>query len=481
MSDRVSRRNFLRKASVAASASLLAACQPKVVEVTKVVEKEVVVAGTPQIVKETVVVEVEKEVTKVVEKPEVRFQYTYPTGLIGGTNAALAMYQKFEDETGIHIRHEEAPADAINKIIAGFAAGTAPDVFATWGPDMRNLIEKGVCLNLDSFIERDWGKEELADFVESQLIATQKDGHQFGVPRYCGIWATYYNVDLFEQANIPLPDKETWDYQKFLDASVAITKRDADGAPIQLGYDANWALEFTISTAIWSWGGEIHDPEDNRICRLSDPKSMEAMQFMADLRWKHGGAATPSDVSALQTAEFALFSTGKVGINPNGSWRIKTYVPEVKQRFLWRVVPHWKGPTGQRVTFSTTDSFLGNGRTKVPEETWQVLKWLSGPEYQRWMMTAATDQPARKSLAGEFVKLARERAMEANPAHEDTDFEVFVEGFDYCRPMIYFYNHSQAMEILQPVMDQIFVTGTGSVEELIPEACEKVTNLLMSL
>jgi len=75
---RMARRDFLTLAGLATAGTALAACQPKIVEVTKVVEKvvkeTVMVAGTPQVVekvvKETVVVkeEVEKEVTKVVEK-----------------------------------------------------------------------------------------------------------------------------------------------------------------------------------------------------------------------------------------------------------------------------------------------------------------------------------------------------------------------------------------------------------------------------
>ena len=66
----VSRRDFLRVASLGASGVLLAACAPKVVEVTKLVERvvqeTVIVEGEvktiEKVVKETVVVE------KVVEK-----------------------------------------------------------------------------------------------------------------------------------------------------------------------------------------------------------------------------------------------------------------------------------------------------------------------------------------------------------------------------------------------------------------------------
>ena len=58
---KLSRRSLLRFLGAGAAATLLAACQPKIVEVTKLVEKEKEVTKVVQ-------VEKEKEVTKVVEK-----------------------------------------------------------------------------------------------------------------------------------------------------------------------------------------------------------------------------------------------------------------------------------------------------------------------------------------------------------------------------------------------------------------------------
>ena len=80
-SQKVSRREFLYLGAAATAGAALAACQPKtvIVEVEKEkvvtqvveVEKEItkIVAGTPVVetVKETVVVEVEREVTREVE------------------------------------------------------------------------------------------------------------------------------------------------------------------------------------------------------------------------------------------------------------------------------------------------------------------------------------------------------------------------------------------------------------------------------
>ena len=62
MARQCTRRELLRYFGLAGSAAVLAACQPKVVEVTKIVEKEVekvvketvIVAGTPKVVEKVV-------------------------------------------------------------------------------------------------------------------------------------------------------------------------------------------------------------------------------------------------------------------------------------------------------------------------------------------------------------------------------------------------------------------------------------------
>jgi hypothetical protein len=44
--------------------------------------------------------------------------------------------------------------------------------------------------------------------------------------------------------------------------------------------------------------------------------------------------------------------------------------------------------------------------------------------------------------------------------------------------MVQFAEHSRAMEVLRPVLEQIFVTGEVQAAEVIPEACEKITKML---
>jgi len=457
---RISRRALLRLFGLGTAAAAVAACQPQVVKETVIVEKEV-----------------EKEITvkETAEPMVVRFLYDPSPEQL---KAALPLLDAFQDETFIRVKMEPLPGGT-EKLLASLAAGTAPDLFGNWGPGMRNLIERGQCLNLDPLVQRDFDSTELDDFVQSQIDAATYNGSLYALPQYCGIWAGFYNKRILDEAGLAYPDKDTWSYDQYLDYAIKTTKRDEDGRPLQLGVDEWFGFEFTISTNIWRWGGEVHDPADNRICRLSDEKSMEAMQWLADFRWKWRVAGTPSENQAINNAGGGngLFGSNLVAMKPEGSWGTKGFIEAAANRFDWGVMPHHRGPGGDRVTFSTTDVWMINAKTRVPDAAWEWLKYMVGPDWQRMRIEMNGLQPCRRSLAQDWVDWATDYARSVNP-DADQDFSIFVEGFNYCRPMVWFARHTDAMEILRPVIDQIFTVGEAQVRDVIPEACAKVTELL---
>lgn len=480
LDKKLSRRTLLQMVGMGTAAVALAACQPKVVEVEKVVKEtveveKVVEKEVEKVVKETVVVTEEKVVKEVADQVEVRFLEDPSPEVL---KAAMPLVDAFQDQTGIRLRYEPLPGGT-EKLLAALAAGTAPDVFGNWGNGMRNLIEKGQCLNLDSLVSRDFAEDEMGDFVQSQIDAATFDGSLFALPQYCGIWAGFYNKRIFDETGLPYPDKNDWTYDRYLDYCIKTTKRDANGRPLQLGVDEWFGFEFTIATNIWTWGGEVHDPADNRICKLGEEKAMAAMQWLADFRWKWKVAGTDSENAAINNAGGGngLFGSDLVAMKTEGSWGTKGFIEAAADRFDWGVMPHHSGPDGGRTTFSTTDTWMVNAKTPAPDAAWEWLKYITGPDWQRMRIAANGLQPCRRSLAQEWVDWATAYAKEKNP-NADQDFGIFVEGFDYCRPMVWFSNHTDAMEILRPAIDQVYKVGDVQVADVIPDACAKVTELL---
>lgn len=391
---------------------------------------------------------------------------------------AKQLMTKFESEKGIQIKHEPLPDGWETKTVAAMAAGTAADVIWGWGPHMRRFIEKDGTLNLTPYISKDFSQEVIQDFVPSQWKSLQWKGNQHGLPQYCGIWGAYYNKRIFDEAKLPYPTGDLTAPQ-YLEIVQKLTKRDASGKAEQLGLDTLFSLEFTLSTAIWSWGGEVADPEGH-VSKLHEPIPMEVLEWIADLRWKHKVVGSPAEYQSMKTVGWGLFATDKVAIKDDGSWAINVWLETVGNKFEWGVFPHWQGPTGKRETFHTTDTWVVYNKTKVPDAAWEWIKYTTDMEWQRMQMNTRLIQPARQSLGGEWIGLVKKKAASVNPALENLDLQIFIDGFKYARPMFQFAEHTKAMEILKPVFDQIYETGKGSVKDLIPEASKKVTDAMAS-
>ena len=460
---RLTRRDLLRSAGVAGAAVALAACQPAVVE--KVVEKTV-------LVKETVMV-------KEVEKWKTVRWAARPPG--EGYDQIMELLDIWEEEHKIRVLYEPIPGgwdEIIQKMMAGFAAGDAPEIWRMYGPYVRKCIDFGIAMNLTPFIEAE--DFDLSDFIEGQLLASQKEGQQYGVPDYCGVWGMYYNMDIIEEAGLPLPNKDTWDVQQYTEYTLKLTKRDANGMLELAGAETSTSLEFGLSTAIWSFGGEVSD-EDRVICKMSEPLAMDALKFKAAQKWEHKVTPSPAESAALNVAGgWGIFNSGKAVFHENGAWFLCSgcgNVPAIGDKFRYGILPHWKGPTGHRETFCTTDTWMASPLAEYPDACWEFEKMLCGPEMQTILARYAYLQPARKSVAHLWADAVKEWALRTNPKLEDLDVSPFVEGYAYARPMFWWKCHTAVMEVLKPVLDQIYVTNSGTVDELIPNVCQEISEI----
>lgn len=488
-SKRLSRRHFVASCAAVATGLMVAACAPKVVEVTKivkeVVQETVIVEGTPQVVerevtkvvKETVVMEKVVEAAPV-EWPTVRWAAKPPDE---GYDTFMGLLEAWETEHKIRVLYEPIPGgwdEIIQKMMAGFAAGDAPEIWRMYGPFVRKCIDFEVALNLTPFIEAE--NFDMSDFVPGQLLASQKQGRQYGMPDYCGIWGMYYNADILEEAGLPIPDPATWDVDQYREYTLRVTKRDSSGLLTQAGTEVNNSLEFGLSTAIWSFGGEVSD-EDRVICKMSESLAMDAMRFRAAQMWEDRVIPSPAESSALNIAGgWGIFPSGRSAFHENGAWFLCQGVgniPAIADKFRYGTLPHYKGPTGKRETFCTTDTWMASTQAEHPDACWEFEKFLVSPERQAHLATNGRLQPARKSKAHLWENAVKKVALETNPKLEELDLSAFVEGYAYARPMYWWRCNTAVMEILKPVLDQIFITNTGTVDELIPDVCKEIDGI----
>jgi ABC-type glycerol-3-phosphate transport system substrate-binding protein len=304
MEKNMTRRAFLRTASIGAAASILAACQPKIVEVTTVVEK---------VVKETVVeerivkeaVEVEKEVTRVVET---QVEVARPEARVAGELIFWGHDQHPIDlaATGFVERYPEVnwvsphPADRVALLRASMAAGSGcPDLFWAEATDAQ-----------------DWGCVDLLTDLTEELLPFRDDFHPLklnetfiaktgkyvGWPGDISVSGYYYRPDKFAEAGFPDVDWDNLTYDEFVLMSAEIAKQGmytfvfpADG----------WAALFMF--ALHQLGGTVVSQDGQQIT-VADELGIQAMSIVKQL-WDSGGGL---DVAWWSAPYWAAFQEGEL-------------------------------------------------------------------------------------------------------------------------------------------------------------------------
>jgi len=367
----------------------------------------------------------------------------------------------------IQVFYTPDPENYQEKVLADFQAGTAPDVFQGCCTHFPVWAQMGYTLDLSSYVETDLDPAIIADWDPAQYQALRtEDGQQFGLPKYHGALALYYNKDLFDEYGVSYPD-ETWDYEDYLNAMMLLTHdRDGDGNIDLWGsmMDISWDR---IQVHVNAWGGHFVDPEDYTNCMMDEPEAIAAMEWIRARMWDDRVMASFLDVKNVSTRE--AFISEQVAMVEDGSWALKDIL--VGANFNIGVAPMPIGPV-QRATLATTDGFAIYEGTEHPDEAWELLKFLISEDYGRAMSEANFLQPARASLVDEWIEEIRAEFPEEA---QDIDLEAFADGHNkgYSVTTEVFANMAVAEQIAYEAWDKIFTYGDEPIEFII-DACSRI-------
>ena len=284
MNSTMTRRELLRALGVGAAGAAVAACQPQIVE------KEVAVKETV-VVKE--VVEVEKEVTRVVEvapaekpKVEIRIHTNQGDQWYGWWNEAW--------ETNVAGWRSEHPnitptfepvAGWLNEyfpvIFAHVAAGTLGDIVWTRGTHRSNLswaLEYNICRDLMPMVEA--LDHDLSQYYPGVIAQSSWEGKFFYMPLTseptCPVIA--YNKDLVADMGAPEPQND-WDYMELTEWAEGVTKEGVWGFHVGSMHGA------TVSTTpMYRQFGAKMVSDDGTVC-LPEDKDVAAIEKC--FQWRH--------------------------------------------------------------------------------------------------------------------------------------------------------------------------------------------------
>ncbi|HEX7588230.1 MAG TPA: sugar ABC transporter substrate-binding protein [Anaerolineae bacterium] len=351
-------------------------------------------------------------------------------------------------------------ADFEEKCLAGFQAGTAPDVFQGCCSFFPVWAQKGYTLDLRPFVQADLDRATIEDWDPVQYQSYfSKDGKQYGLPKYHGAQALLYNRDLFDQYHVDYPN-ENWNHNDYLNAMKRLTQdRNQDGKTDLWGsmLDIGWER---IQVHVNAWGGHFVDPADAAVSRMADQPALQAMEWIRARMWDDKVLATPLSVQNMGASD--AFIAGRVAMVEDGSWSLKAILAGAN--FRLGIAPLPAGPV-RRAALATTDGFGIYAGTKYPEAAWELLKFLISKEYGRAMARAHFLQPARASLVDEWIQFVR---AEYPDKAKDVNIAAFAEGQRKGYSVIAetFANQAAAEQFASAAWERIFTLGQGQVEQM---------------
>lgn len=348
---------------------------------------------------------------------------------------------KFEKKhPGIKVKYDFSPSP--DKVLVEIAGGTAPDVFygGNWNAPMLAL--KGAVENLMPFVEEDG--VVLEDYFKITVDTFAYDGKLYCFPLHFSTTALFYNKDIFDKASVAYPD-ETWTWQDFLAAAKRLTKdTNGDGRVDQYGtVGSMWPLWILEN------GGAVFNKDETR-CLLSRRESVEAVQFFLDLYHKH--RVTPGLELGKDRELSNMFMTGKIGMFLSAT-AYTTAFQNIKG-FDWGLAPIPMGK--KRISGLAVGGLYIPQQSKHKKEAWEFVKFYCGEEGQKILGRAKNCVPAHRETANTVFAVAPYQSL-----------GVFVDAVQYAQTPYKSHKILQVLEeVIQPRMDELFISGKGAPRKL---------------
>lgn len=387
--------------------------------------------------------------------------------------AQKMLAQFHEQHPNIRVYFTPDPTDLEGRMLLDMRSGTAADVFQGCCTHFPIWAQSGYTLDLRPYILAHLDRATIADWDSAQYRSFfTRDGKQYGLPKYHGALALYYNRSIFDRYGVPYPTN-SWNNEDYLAAMLRLRRPAGGQTPDHGGQGAaHYASMLDVSwdrIQVWvnAWGGHLVDPRDPTRCQLADPPALAAQEWLRARMWGDHTMARPTDVQNLGTRQ--AFASGLLAMVEDGSWALR-YILE-NARFPVGLAPLPEGPA-RRATLATTDGFGIYSGTKYPDAAWELLQFLISKDYGRAMAREHLLQPARASLLAEWATAVS--TLYPDKA-EGLDTAAFADGHlkGYSVTSEVFSNMAEAKRLAYAAWERILILGQGQVAELT-QTCREI-------
>ncbi|MGC9468496.1 MAG: ABC transporter substrate-binding protein [Anaerolineae bacterium] len=450
---------------------------------------------TPEVIRETVVVEKTVEVEKVVEvegepvEVEKVVEVT-PTPLPGDVplnpevsgevemwhfwaspvrrNAVRRVIAMCEEKLpNIDVTDTVKPwGDIWTANIAAVAAGSGmPDVIVSDRPTVPKDAADGIYMSLQDYADRDGITRDMYyGWAWDQAIY---EGEIYGLPHETDVSVLFWNKNLFAQAGLdPERPPETW--QELWEYADALDKVNEDGSYDTIAFFPLW----NRGVDIWQYNNDADMIADDGTPQINNPNMVETVEWIQSWVDRYGGWQELQNWNAQFGAPpNDNFMSGKLAMRVDifgYNSQLEFYRPSTtledgsRPRTEWGIglLPHDED--------ASTGTWSGGFSLSIPtgspnaEAAWEFIKCATGPEAQASWARDTQAQPTNIVAAEDPILAA------ANPLWEVVDDALAVSTGG-----VYVSEYPNWTEQLNQRWELVW-TGELTPEEALTQAQEAV-------
>jgi N-acetylglucosamine transport system substrate-binding protein len=433
MTNKLSRRDFLKALGLGTGAATLAACAPKATPTAEpaAVATTAPVAEVPPLFGH----EFAKNADQWARLPGDHKLGTLVSQadwykMLGDAPAQpleLALFKGgFGEEWGsvfTQLMEKEHPGVKLNltfdptiweKVQPKLIAGEVPEFLfyavGQWGGDWKKGAEEHLIMPGDFLLDVEaygaWKGQRVGDLFNPGVLAAANQGltdHQWSFPQTSFAYGIFYNVDLFEKNGWPAPDTLNWeDFMKLQEEIAKVLPPWVYcGLYNYFGWMTTPLLYKTIGDKAWI---DMHNLVPNAFLHEGLIQAAEQHQQIIKNGWVIPGSDAMDHTSSQQ-----LFMDGKAAMIPNGSWLASEMASTTPAGFRMKFAGVPKPKDGQGDN-SAIQGQLGGadmqiGNSANPLWGMELMRMFYSPEMAEfWGSKIGSPLPLKNAAEGEVTE-----------------------------------------------------------------------------
>ena len=372
-------------------------------------------------------------------------------------------------QPGIRVEadYTSGQSDYYRKITTDFAANAPPDVFLINYRQFAQYAAQDALTPAAPYLDAST-VIDAGEYAAVSMDAFTYRGVQMCMPQNVSSLVVYFNVDLFEANDVPLP-RAGWTWDEFIAAAKTLTQdSDGDGQIDQYGVVVDPVM-YRMVPFVWSAGGEVVDDlDDPTTLTLDSPAAIAGLEHFISLGVAGHNVVPPeAEVAAEEDAD--RFMRGGAAM----FLQSRREVPSLREieGFRWDAAPL---PVIDRAaTVLHADAFCIAAQAANPDAVWSFIEYAIGDAGQTVLAETGRIVPSRLSVAETPVFL---EGLPADPVAADAavplppaSSQVFLDNIPTIHRLPSISTWPEIEDIFNAEFDRAFYVKID-----IPSAVERV-------